>query len=92
MATDPLGIKLDKEIENKMVMKISFSRAIIHSKSQQMLDNHHDIFKIPESLHKLVRDKLARVVHGKQPEAPPSVSKPQQSLILKEGLYSKNNK
>ncbi|CAB1313526.1 unnamed protein product [Coregonus sp. 'balchen'] len=53
-------------------------RAIIHSKSLAkekvdllvlfMLDNHHNIFKIPESLHKLVSDKLARVVQGKQPD------------------------
>ncbi|XP_055788902.1 DEP domain-containing protein 7-like [Salvelinus fontinalis] len=78
MAADPLEIKLDKEVENKMVVKMAFSRAIIHSKSLAkekvdllvlfMLDNRHYIFKIPGSLHKLVSDKLARVVQGEQPD------------------------
>ncbi|XP_064784967.1 DEP domain-containing protein 7-like [Oncorhynchus masou masou] len=78
MAADPLEIKLDKEIGNKMVVKMAFSRAIIHSKSLAkekvdllvmfMLDNRHYIFKIPGSLHKLVSDKLARVVQGEQPD------------------------
>ncbi|XP_010902392.2 DEP domain-containing protein 7 [Esox lucius] len=78
VAADPLEVKLDKEIKNKMVVRKGFCRAIVNTKYLAkekvdllvlfILDNHHDIFKIPGSLHKQVSEKLAEVVQGKQPE------------------------
>ncbi|XP_029378251.1 DEP domain-containing protein 7-like [Echeneis naucrates] len=78
LAADPQEIKLDKEIENKLAVKRSFTRAIIYSKSLSkekedlivsfMLSNIQEIFKIPGALHKGVSDKLANLVHGTQPE------------------------
>ncbi|XP_071362266.1 DEP domain-containing protein 7-like isoform X5 [Trachinotus anak] len=78
LAADPQGIKLDKEMENRLAVKRSFSRAIIHSKALSkekedlivcfMLSNINEIFKIPGALHKGVSDKLASLVHGTQPD------------------------
>ncbi|KAL4641986.1 DEP domain-containing protein 7 [Arapaima gigas] len=78
-AADPREIKLHKEIENRMAVKRAFSRAIVHNKNLAkgkldllvlfMLDNHSDVFKIPGSLHKLVSDKLANLIQGKDPDA-----------------------
>ncbi|XP_018559578.1 DEP domain-containing protein 7 isoform X2 [Lates calcarifer] len=76
LAADPQGIKLDKELENRLAVKRSFFRAIIHSKALSkekedliavfMLSNIKEIFKIPGALHKGVSDKLASLVQGKQ--------------------------
>ncbi|CAK6973252.1 DEP domain-containing protein 7-like [Scomber scombrus] len=78
LAADPQGIKLDKEIENRLAVKRSFSRAVLHSKDRSkekedlmvvfMLSNIKEIFKIPGALHKGVSDKLAGMVQGKQPD------------------------
>ncbi|XP_040893645.1 DEP domain-containing protein 7-like isoform X2 [Toxotes jaculatrix] len=78
LAADPQGIKLDKEMENRLAVKRSFSRAIVHSKALSkekedlivvfMLSNIKEIFKIPGALHKGVSDKLASLVQGKQPD------------------------
>ncbi|KAG7214871.1 hypothetical protein INR49_005140 [Caranx melampygus] len=78
LAADPQGIKLDKEMENRLAVKRSFSRAIIHSKALSkekedlivcfMLSNVKEIFKIPGALHKGVSDKLADLVHGTHPD------------------------
>ncbi|XP_035769791.1 DEP domain-containing protein 7-like [Neolamprologus brichardi] len=78
LAADPHGIKVDKEIENRLAVKRSFSRAILHSKALSkekedlmlvfMLSNVKEIFKIPGALHKVVSDKLACLVQGKQPD------------------------
>ncbi|XP_038562129.1 DEP domain-containing protein 7-like [Micropterus salmoides] len=78
LAGDPQGIKLDKEMENRLAVKRSFSRAILLSKALSkekedlmvvfMLSNIKDIFKIPGALHKGVSDKLASLVQGKQPD------------------------
>ncbi|XP_028263539.1 DEP domain-containing protein 7-like [Parambassis ranga] len=78
LAADPQEIKVDKEMENRLVVKRSFSRAILHSKTLSkekedlmlvfMLSNIKDIFKIPGALHKGVSDKLASLVQGKQPD------------------------
>ncbi|KAJ8413006.1 hypothetical protein AAFF_G00105880 [Aldrovandia affinis] len=77
-AADPREVRLHKEIENRMAVKRAFSRAIVHSKHLAkgkvdllvlfMLDNHHDVFKIPGSLHKLVGDKLQNIMNGKDPD------------------------
>ncbi|XP_070763986.1 DEP domain-containing protein 7-like [Enoplosus armatus] len=78
LAADPQGIKLDKEMENRLAVKRSLSRAVLHSKALSkekedlmvvfMLSNMKDIFKIPGALHKGVSDKLASLVQGKQPD------------------------
>ncbi|XP_042352325.1 LOW QUALITY PROTEIN: DEP domain-containing protein 7-like [Plectropomus leopardus] len=78
LAADPQGIKLEKEMENRQAVKKSLFRAILHSrvlpKEKEelmvvfMLSNITEIFKIPGALHKGVSDKLAGLVHGKQPD------------------------
>ncbi|XP_033823672.1 DEP domain-containing protein 7-like [Periophthalmus magnuspinnatus] len=78
LAAQPEAIKLDTEMENRLVVKRAFSRTILHSKSLTkekedlmvvfMLSNIHDIFKIPGALHKEVSDKLVHLVQGKQPD------------------------
>uniref|UniRef100_UPI003AAD16A1 DEP domain-containing protein 7-like n=1 Tax=Centroberyx gerrardi TaxID=166262 RepID=UPI003AAD16A1 len=78
LAADPQGIKLDKEMENRLAVKRSFSRAILHSRALSretedlmvvfMLSNIQEVFKIPGALHKVVSDKLASIVQGKQPD------------------------
>ncbi|XP_076589855.1 DEP domain-containing protein 7-like [Chaetodon auriga] len=78
LAADSQGIKLDKEMENRLAVKRSFSRAILHNKALSkekedllvvfMLSNIKEIFKIPGALHKGVSDKLAGLVQGKQPD------------------------
>ncbi|KAG7523393.1 DEP domain-containing protein 7-like [Solea senegalensis] len=78
LAADPHGIKLDKDMENRLAVNKSFSRAIVLSKALSkekedllvvfMLSNIKEIFKIPGALHKGVSDKLAGLVHGTQPD------------------------
>ncbi|XP_061533107.1 DEP domain-containing protein 7-like [Phycodurus eques] len=78
VAADVQEIKLDKEMENKLAVKRSFSRAILNSKALPkeredlmvvfMLSNIKEIFKIPGALHKGVSDKLTGLVQGKQPD------------------------
>ncbi|XP_030587621.1 DEP domain-containing protein 7-like [Archocentrus centrarchus] len=78
LAADPHGIKVDKEVENKLAVRRSFSRAILHSKALTkenedlmvvfMLSNVKEIFKIPGALHKGVSDKLAGLIQEKQPD------------------------
>ncbi|XP_067292053.1 DEP domain-containing protein 7 [Pseudorasbora parva] len=72
VAADATSVRLHKEIENRVVVKKTFTRAVIQSKSLTkgkmdllmlfMLDNHQEIFKIPGSLHKLVSQKLDDIV------------------------------
>nr|XP_046250481.1 DEP domain-containing protein 7-like [Scatophagus argus] len=78
LAADPQGIKLDKETENRLAVKRSFSRAVLHNKAFSkdkedlmlvfMLSNIKEVFKIPGALHKGVSDKLASITQGKQPD------------------------
>ncbi|XP_017322276.1 DEP domain-containing protein 7 isoform X1 [Ictalurus punctatus] len=78
-AAQPNDLKLHKEIENRMAVKRAFSSAIVYSARLAkgkvdllvlfMIDNHLDLFKIPVSLHKLVSDKLASIIRGKDPDA-----------------------
>lgn len=74
LAAEPQTIKLEMEVENRLAIKRSFSRAILHfkgfSKEREdlmvgfMLSNILDIFKIPGALHKEVSDKLALLEQG----------------------------
>ncbi|KAL7870779.1 hypothetical protein SRHO_G00082760 [Serrasalmus rhombeus] len=78
VAARPQELKLHKEIENRMAVKRAFSSAIVYSVRLAkgkvdllvlfMIDNHLDLFKIPASLHKLVGDKLASIIKGKDPD------------------------
>ncbi|CAB1455241.1 unnamed protein product [Pleuronectes platessa] len=78
LAADPQAIKLDKEMENRLAVKKSFSRAIVRSKALSkenedlllifMLSNIKEIFKIPGALHKGVSEKLSSLVQGMQPD------------------------
>nr|XP_061813252.1 DEP domain-containing protein 7-like [Nerophis lumbriciformis] len=78
VAGDVEEIRLDKEMENRLAVKRSFSKAILNSKALSkeredlmvafMLSNIKEIFKIPGALHKVVSDKLAGLVHEKQPD------------------------
>ncbi|KAM9854725.1 DEP domain-containing protein 7-like [Aulostomus maculatus] len=78
LAADAQGIQLEKEMENRLAVKRSFSRAILHSKALSkekedlmvvfMLSNIEEIFKIPGALHKVVSEKLASLAQGKQPD------------------------
>ncbi|KAK7117280.1 hypothetical protein R3I94_022745 [Phoxinus phoxinus] len=71
-SADAASVRLHREIENRVVVKKTFTRAVIQSKSLTkgkmdllmlfMLDNHQEIFKIPGSLHKLVSEKLDDIV------------------------------
>ncbi|KAM9364951.1 DEP domain-containing protein 7-like [Pholidichthys leucotaenia] len=76
LAADPLEIKVDKEMENRLAVKKSFARAILHNKGFSkekedlmvifMLSNAREIFKIPGALHKIVSDKLASLEEEKE--------------------------
>ncbi|XP_063326637.1 DEP domain-containing protein 7 [Pelmatolapia mariae] len=78
VAAKPEEVKLHKEIENRMAVKRSFSRAIVYSRRLSkgkvdlmvlfMMDNHCDLFKIPVSLHKMVSDRITNIVKGKDPD------------------------
>ncbi|MEQ2231483.1 hypothetical protein ILYODFUR_000915 [Ilyodon furcidens] len=77
-AAEPQAVKVDKEIENKLAVKKSFSKAVLHSKTLPkenedlmlvfMLSNIKEIFKIPGSLHKVISEKLARLAQGMEPD------------------------
>ncbi|XP_061578744.1 DEP domain-containing protein 7-like [Cololabis saira] len=79
LAADPKGIKVDKETDNRLAVKKSFSRAILHSKALSrdkedlllvfMLSNIKDIFTIPGALHKGVSEKLASLALAEHPAA-----------------------
>uniref|UniRef100_A0A8C6UT56 DEP domain-containing protein 7 n=1 Tax=Neogobius melanostomus TaxID=47308 RepID=A0A8C6UT56_9GOBI len=76
LAVEPQAIRLEMEVENRLAIKRSFSRAILHCKDLTkekedimvvfMLCNIQEIFKIPGALHKEVSDKLALLVQGQQ--------------------------
>ncbi|XP_072320793.1 DEP domain-containing protein 7 [Eucyclogobius newberryi] len=77
IASTSQELKLHKEIENRMAVKRSFSSAIVYSRRLPkgkvdlmvlfMMDKHHDLFKIPLTLHKLVTDKIIDIVKGEDP-------------------------
>ncbi|XP_049575058.1 DEP domain-containing protein 7 [Syngnathus scovelli] len=74
IAANTEDIKLHQEIENRMAVKRSFSSAIVHSRRLSkgkvdlmvlfMMDNHHDLFKVPASLHTMVSDRLKNIDRG----------------------------
>ncbi|XP_029438768.1 DEP domain-containing protein 7 isoform X2 [Rhinatrema bivittatum] len=74
-AADPLAFRLQKESENRMVVKRKFVRAIVHNKNLSkgktdllllfLLDHQRDVFKIPGALHKMVSDRLMAIQQGR---------------------------
>ncbi|XP_028812267.1 LOW QUALITY PROTEIN: DEP domain-containing protein 7-like [Denticeps clupeoides] len=78
-AADPQEVRVHKEIENRMAVKRAFSSAIVYSARLAkgkvdlmvlfLMDNHSDAFKIPGSLHRLVSEKLASIIKGKDPNS-----------------------
>ncbi|KAK1788796.1 hypothetical protein P4O66_002603 [Electrophorus voltai] len=73
LAADPQHIRLHKEVENRMMVKKTFGRAIIQSKSLPkgkvdllllfMLDNHEDIFKVYFDM-RIGDEDVGRIVIG----------------------------
>uniref|UniRef100_A0A3Q2SSK2 DEP domain-containing protein 7 n=1 Tax=Fundulus heteroclitus TaxID=8078 RepID=A0A3Q2SSK2_FUNHE len=88
-AAEPQAVKVDKEVDNRLAVKKSFSKAILHSKTFPkdkedlmlvfMLSNVKEIFKTPGSLHKIISEKLARLAQGTQPDVTGSSVGPQAS-------------
>ncbi|XP_044536917.1 DEP domain-containing protein 7 [Gracilinanus agilis] len=78
VAARPSEFKLQKESDNRMVVKRAFSKAIVNNKNLSkgktdllvlfLVDHQKDVFKIPGMLHKIVSDKLMAIQRGKEPE------------------------
>ncbi|XP_046797494.1 DEP domain-containing protein 7 isoform X2 [Gallus gallus] len=70
-------LKLQKESDNRMVVKRTFSKAIINNKSLSrgktdllilfLVDHQKDVLKIPGTLHKMVSNKLMALQEGQDP-------------------------
>ncbi|XP_060622525.2 DEP domain-containing protein 7 [Anolis sagrei] len=68
-------LKLQSESDNRMVVKRTFSKAIIDNKNLSkgktdllvlfLVDYQKDVLKIPGTLHKMVSDKLVAIQQGK---------------------------
>ncbi|XP_048339300.1 DEP domain-containing protein 7 [Sphaerodactylus townsendi] len=68
-------LKLQKESDNRMVVKRHFSKAIVNNRILSkgktdllvlfLVDYQKDVLKIPGTLHKMVSDKLAALQQGK---------------------------
>ncbi|XP_072322380.1 DEP domain-containing protein 7 isoform X2 [Scyliorhinus torazame] len=76
--TQPASIALQTGIENRIVMKRTFGKAIVSNKNLPkgkadllvlfLLDHHKDVFKVPGSLHKMVSEKLMLIQNGGDPD------------------------
>ncbi|NWI97456.1 DEPD7 protein, partial [Pitta sordida] len=70
-------LKLQKDSDNRMVVKRTFSKAIINNKNLSrgktdllilfLVDNQRDVLKIPGTLHKMVSNKLLALQTGQDP-------------------------
>ncbi|XP_020819593.2 DEP domain-containing protein 7 isoform X2 [Phascolarctos cinereus] len=77
VAARPSEFKLQKESENRMVVKRAFSKAIVNNKNLSkgktdllvlfLVDHQKDVFKIPGTLHKIVSDRLMALQRGGDP-------------------------
>ncbi|XP_036596483.1 DEP domain-containing protein 7-like [Trichosurus vulpecula] len=71
VAARPSEFKLQKERENRMVVKRMFSKAIVDNKKLSkgkkdlfvlfLVDRQKDVFKVPGVLHRIVSDKLMAI-------------------------------
>ncbi|KAM6158084.1 DEP domain-containing protein 7 [Rhynchocyon petersi] len=78
VAAHPSEFKLQKESDNRMVVKRIFSKAIVDNKSLSkgktdllvlfLMDHQRDVFKIPATLHKIVSIKLLAIQEGRDPK------------------------
>ncbi|XP_012874973.1 PREDICTED: DEP domain-containing protein 7 [Dipodomys ordii] len=78
IAAHPSEFKLQKESDNRMVVKRIFSKAIVNNKNLSkgktdllvlfLMDHQKDVFKIPGTLHKIVSFKLMAIQKGKNPD------------------------
>uniref|UniRef100_A0A8D2M1N5 DEP domain-containing protein 7 n=1 Tax=Zonotrichia albicollis TaxID=44394 RepID=A0A8D2M1N5_ZONAL len=74
-------LKLQKESDNRMVVKRTFSKAIINNKNLSrgktdllilfLVDNQRDVLKVPGALHKMVSNKLLALQKGQDPSKIP---------------------
>ncbi|XP_030187870.1 DEP domain-containing protein 7 [Lynx canadensis] len=77
VAAHPSEFKLQKESDNRMVVKRIFSKAIVDNKNLSkgktdllvlfLMDHQKDVFKIPGTLHKIVSVKLMAIQKGRDP-------------------------
>ncbi|XP_012505116.1 PREDICTED: DEP domain-containing protein 7 [Propithecus coquereli] len=77
VAAHPSEFKLQKESDNRMVVKRIFSKAIVDNKNLSkgktdllvlfLMDHQKDVFKIPGILHKIVSVKLMAIQKGRDP-------------------------
>ncbi|XP_038152622.1 DEP domain-containing protein 7-like [Cyprinodon tularosa] len=77
-AAEPKAVNVDKEMENRLAVKKSFCKAILHSKTFPkekedlllvfMLSNIEEIFKTPGSLLKVISEKLHSLSQGTSSE------------------------
>ncbi|XP_012307720.2 DEP domain-containing protein 7 [Aotus nancymaae] len=77
VAAHPSEFKLQKESDNRMVVKRIFSKAIVDNKNLSkgktdllvlfLMDHQKDVFKIPGTLHKIVSVKLMAIQNGRDP-------------------------
>ncbi|KAM6308485.1 DEP domain-containing protein 7 [Aegotheles albertisi] len=77
VAAHNFELKLQKESDNRMVVKRTFSKAIINNKTLSrgktdllilfLVDHQKDVLKIPGTLHKMVSDKLLALQKGQDP-------------------------
>ncbi|KAL8169803.1 UNVERIFIED_CONTAM: DEP domain-containing protein 7 [Gekko kuhli] len=75
VVTQNSELKLQKESDNRMVVKRLFSKAIVNNKTLSkgktdllvlfLVDYQKDVLKIPGTLHKMVSDKLVALQQGK---------------------------
>ncbi|XP_067906231.1 DEP domain-containing protein 4 isoform X3 [Heterodontus francisci] len=79
VAAAPGACKLQKQNTNRTVIRRTFTKAIVQSKSLSkaqseelvifLMDNHTDVFKIPSSLLQMVRKRLLFLQEGGDPDA-----------------------
>ncbi|XP_027627839.1 DEP domain-containing protein 7, partial [Tupaia chinensis] len=77
VAAHPCEFKLQKESDNRMVVKRIFAKAIVDNKNLSkgktdllvlfLMDHQKDVFKIPGTLHKIVSIKLTAIQKGRDP-------------------------
>ncbi|KAM9220490.1 DEP domain-containing protein 7 [Dugong dugon] len=77
VAAHPSEFKLQKESDNRMVVRRIFAKAIVDNKNLSkgktdllvlfLMDHQKDVFKIPGTLHKIVSVKLMAIQEGRDP-------------------------
>ncbi|XP_078405582.1 DEP domain-containing protein 7 isoform X1 [Cetorhinus maximus] len=78
VTAQPSTIALQKGVENRILMKRTFGKAIVFNKNLPkgkadllvlfLLDHQKDVFKVPGSLHKMVSEKLMFIQSGGDPD------------------------